>query len=42
MIVWWAYSKRSKRRFDDAANAIFDDEKLHHNTVGDQEKESEK
>ena len=42
VIVWWAYSKRSKRRFDDAANAIFDDEKMHRNTVSDQEKESEK
>ena len=42
VIVLWAYSKRSKRRFDDAANAIFEDEKVHHNTLGDLEKESEK
>jgi len=27
VIVVWAYSKRSKNRFDDAANAIFEDEK---------------
>jgi cytochrome c oxidase cbb3-type subunit 4 len=27
VIVVWAYSKRTKNRFDDAANAIFEDEK---------------
>ncbi|PSJ47866.1 CcoQ/FixQ family Cbb3-type cytochrome c oxidase assembly chaperone [Zobellella endophytica] len=25
-IVWWAYSKRRKGKFDDAANSIFDEE----------------
>lgn len=25
-IVLWAYSKRSKSRFDEAANLVFDDE----------------
>ncbi|AEY01809.1 cytochrome c oxidase subunit CcoQ [Oceanimonas sp. GK1] len=25
-IVWWAYGKRRKGKFDDAANSIFDDE----------------
>ena len=42
-IVLWAYSKRSKKIFDSAANAIFEDENVHKNTVGDkEEKESEK
>lgn len=43
VIVIWAFSKRSKNKFDEAANAIFEDENVHHNTVGDkEEKESEK
>jgi cytochrome c oxidase cbb3-type subunit 4 len=25
-IVWWAYSKKSKTSFDQAANLVFDDE----------------
>ncbi|WMC12143.1 cbb3-type cytochrome c oxidase subunit 3 [Oceanimonas pelagia] len=25
-IVWWAYSKRRKGKFDDAANSIFDED----------------
>lgn len=25
-IVWWAYSKRRKGKFDDAANSIFKEE----------------
>lgn len=25
-VVWWAYGKRRKSRFDEAANSIFDDE----------------
>jgi len=25
-IVWWAYSSRQKKRFDEAANSIFEDE----------------
>lgn len=42
-IAWWAYSKRSKKNFDEAANAIFEDENVHNNTVGEKEKkESEK
>ncbi|EWH12278.1 cbb3-type cytochrome oxidase subunit [Catenovulum agarivorans DS-2] len=24
-IIWWAYSKQSKKRFDNAANSILDD-----------------
>ena len=24
-VVWWAYSKSRKKRFDDAANSIFDE-----------------
>ncbi|ESP90995.1 MULTISPECIES: cbb3-type cytochrome oxidase subunit 3 [Pseudoalteromonas] len=42
VIVVWAYSKRTKSRFDDAAKAIFDDEIEHDNTVSKEEKESEK
>jgi cytochrome c oxidase cbb3-type subunit 4 len=42
-IVFWAYSKRSKKNFEQAANAIFEDEKVHNNTVANKEiKESEK
>ncbi|AWB67336.1 CcoQ/FixQ family Cbb3-type cytochrome c oxidase assembly chaperone [Saccharobesus litoralis] len=25
-IIWWAYSKSSKSKFDDAANSIFDED----------------
>ena len=25
-IIWWAYSKHSKKSFDDAANSIFEEE----------------
>ncbi|MDP5291940.1 cbb3-type cytochrome c oxidase subunit 3 [Oceanimonas sp. CHS3-5] len=25
-IVWWAYGKRRKGKFDDAANSIFDED----------------
>jgi cytochrome c oxidase cbb3-type subunit 4 len=42
VIVWWAFSKRSKSKFDEAANAIFEDEKKHETTINDKEKESEK
>ncbi|CAM4169319.1 CcoQ/FixQ family Cbb3-type cytochrome c oxidase assembly chaperone [Pseudoalteromonas byunsanensis] len=42
VIVAWAYSKRTKNRFDDAANAIFEDEKEHKKTISNEEKESEK
>ncbi|MCV2884208.1 CcoQ/FixQ family Cbb3-type cytochrome c oxidase assembly chaperone [Aestuariibacter sp. AA17] len=26
-VVWWAFSKRNKDSFDEAANLVFDDEK---------------
>ncbi len=42
VIVLWAYSKRAKSRFDDAANTIFADEKKHNDTINNEEKESEK
>ncbi|MBD1584362.1 cbb3-type cytochrome oxidase subunit 3 [Pseudoalteromonas sp. S16_S37] len=42
VIVAWAYSKRTKNRFDNAANAIFEDEKKHKETISNEEKESEK
>ncbi|MBS3796905.1 MULTISPECIES: cbb3-type cytochrome oxidase subunit 3 [Pseudoalteromonas] len=42
VIVLWAFSKRSKKRFDDAANAVFEDEKKHQSTITNEEKESEK
>ncbi len=28
-IVWWAYNKRQKSRFEEAANLIFADEEQH-------------
>ncbi|WP_026052683.1 CcoQ/FixQ family Cbb3-type cytochrome c oxidase assembly chaperone [Gayadomonas joobiniege] len=27
-IIWWAYSKHSKKRFDKAANSIFEEDEL--------------
>ncbi len=42
VIVVWALSKRSKTRFDSAANAIFEDEKEHNKTISNEEKGSEK
>ena len=27
-IIWWAYSKKSKTRFDDAAQSIFDEDEV--------------
>ena len=42
VIVVWAYSKRSKTRFKDAANAIFEDESEHNKTLSNEEKGSEK
>lgn len=30
-IVWWAYNKKSKAGFDQAANLVFDDEKKQDN-----------
>ncbi|WP_022943664.1 CcoQ/FixQ family Cbb3-type cytochrome c oxidase assembly chaperone [Pseudoalteromonas ruthenica] len=42
VIVLWAFSKRSKKRFDDAANSVFEDENKHQNTITHEEKESEK
>lgn len=26
-VIWWAYDKRQKGRFEQAANSIFDDER---------------
>ena len=32
-IVWWAYSKKRKKSFDEAANLPFADDKQHEATV---------
>ena len=32
-VVWWAYSKRSKAPFDEAANLPFADEETHQATM---------
>lgn len=39
-VVWWAYSKNRKKRFDDAANSIFDEEeqKVHDASVKERDK----
>jgi cytochrome c oxidase cbb3-type subunit 4 len=39
-VVWWAYSKRRKQRFDSAANSIFDEqeEKMHSASVKEVDK----
>ncbi len=42
VIALWAYSKRRQKRFDEAANVIFEDDQEHHNTITDEKKESEK
>jgi cytochrome c oxidase cbb3-type subunit 4 len=42
VIVWCAFIKRTKSKFDEADNAIFEDEKKHETTINDKEKESEK
>lgn len=37
-IIWWAYSSRSKSKFDDAANSIFDEDKKSDKTAEDETK----
>lgn len=39
-IVFWAYNRKQKQRFDNAANSIFDDEeeKVHQQSVQEEEK----
>ncbi len=39
-VVWWAYSGRRKKRFEDDANSIFDEEeqKLHDASVKEVDK----
>jgi cytochrome c oxidase cbb3-type subunit 4 len=32
-IIWWAYSKKRKKSFDEAANLPFADEKKHEATL---------
>ena len=31
-VVWWAFSSRNKKKFDEAANLPFEDEALHKKT----------
>ncbi|MEZ5535751.1 MAG: cbb3-type cytochrome c oxidase subunit 3 [Thiolinea sp.] len=39
-VVFWAYSRKQKNRFDAAANSIFDqdEEKVHQQSVQEEEK----
>jgi cytochrome c oxidase cbb3-type subunit 4 len=39
-VVFWAYSRKQKKRFDSAANSIFDqqEEKTHQQSVQEEEK----
>lgn len=39
-VVWWAYSKGSKKRFDEAANSIFDEDET--SSVNDSTKQESK
>ncbi|RUO49867.1 cbb3-type cytochrome oxidase subunit 3 [Pseudidiomarina donghaiensis] len=39
-VVWWAFSKGSKKRFDEAANSIFDEDKK--SNVNDSTKQESK
>ncbi len=36
----WAFSKRSKKQFDEAAEVIFEDETTHTSTLHDKNEES--
>ncbi|WP_199608617.1 cbb3-type cytochrome oxidase subunit 3 [Flocculibacter collagenilyticus] len=40
-IAVWAYSKRRKNEFDEAANLVFDDEDKHKKAVAKDKQESE-
>ena len=37
LIVWWAYSGRQKKRFDEAANLPFADDEMQERTVETQQ-----
>ncbi|QUM85064.1 MULTISPECIES: CcoQ/FixQ family Cbb3-type cytochrome c oxidase assembly chaperone [unclassified Moritella] len=37
-IIAWAYSKRQKRSFDEAANLVFADEKVHSDSLNGEQK----
>ncbi|KFZ31822.1 hypothetical protein IDSA_03820 [Pseudidiomarina salinarum] len=39
-VVWWAFSKGRKRRFDDAAKSIFDENELTSTTKESTKQES--
>ncbi|WP_440905017.1 cbb3-type cytochrome oxidase subunit 3 [Catenovulum sp. SX2] len=38
-IIWWAYSKQSKKRFDNAANSILDDSDVDKKNSGNKEQQ---
>lgn len=43
-IIWWAYSKSTKKRFDEAANSIFEEDELEqkaNNTTKQESKNNE-
>lgn len=35
-VVWWAYGRKRKDRFDEAANLPFDDDSQNDNTLNNQ------
>ena len=37
LIVWWAYSGRQKKRFDEAANLPFADDEMQERTIESQQ-----
>jgi cytochrome c oxidase cbb3-type subunit 4 len=37
-IIAWAYSKRQKRSFDEAANLVFADEQVHSDSLNGEQK----
>ena len=39
-VVWWAFSKGAKKRFDEAANSIFDEDKESNNVNNSTKQES--
>ncbi len=40
LVIWWAYDKRQKGRFDQAANSIFDDERPANSPASSRESQS--
>jgi len=40
-IIWWAYSKHSKKKFDDAAHSILDDDDIKDKKTSEKAKQAQ-